>query len=182
MSFLSSYPFTSFFDDDDLDEFGWDNFEPNRRHLVHSARRPGKGDKSRGKSLWKAGKNNFDLSPPMDVSETNDSFKVHLSVPGAERDNIHVNFDPERHELSINGEMASEHHSDNTDQGDEDKPKRIISERVSGSFQRRFTLPDNVDGDAIKANYRNGVLDVSIPKVNAKEKADLRRIEIGGDE
>jgi len=48
-------------------------------------------------------------------------------------------------------------------------------ERVSGTFLRRFTLPDNVQTDQIKARHNNGVLEVSIPKVAAPEP---RRVSV----
>jgi HSP20 family protein len=48
-------------------------------------------------------------------------------------------------------------------------------ERVAGKFVRTFTLPDNVQTDAIKAQFKDGVLELSIPKV---AKAEPRRIEV----
>jgi HSP20 family protein len=48
-------------------------------------------------------------------------------------------------------------------------------ERVSGAFLRRFTLPENVQTDQIKARHNNGVLEVTIPKVAAPEP---RRVSV----
>jgi len=48
-------------------------------------------------------------------------------------------------------------------------------ERVSGKFTRSFTLPENVQADAIKASFKDGVLELTIPKV---AKVEPRRIEV----
>ncbi|GMF04261.1 unnamed protein product [Ambrosiozyma monospora] len=50
----------------------------------------------------------------------------------------------------------------------------------SGSFQRVFRLPKSVDGKAISAQFENGVLSLSVPKVEEEKKNTLHRINIGG--
>jgi hypothetical protein len=73
--------------------------------------------------------------------------------------------------LTISGERNEE----SREEGDKDKPARY--ERRFGSFSRSFTLPKNVDVDGITANAKDGVLTVTIPKVEA-EKPKAKEIPV----
>ena len=104
-------------------------------------------------------------SPPVDVHEEAERFVVFADLPGVNLDDIEITAD--KGVLSIRGERKAEKRE--TAQGYE----RV--ERVSGSFARRFALPDNVQADNIKARYNNGVLEVSIPKQPVQQ---ARRVAI----
>ena len=69
--------------------------------------------------------------------------------------------------LTVRGERRSEKKSAN------DGYARV--ERASGSFLRRFTLPESADAEAIKATHVNGVLEISIPK---RPQEQPRRIDV----
>jgi HSP20 family protein len=69
--------------------------------------------------------------------------------------------------LTIKGERRSEKQSS--------KDGYESLERATGTFLRRFTLPESVDADAIKATHLNGVLEISIPK---RATAQPRRITV----
>ncbi len=103
--------------------------------------------------------------PPMDLVEAEDHFVLKADLPGlAEGD---VNIEIQDGTLTISGERKAEH---------EQREKgwyRI--ERSFGSFNRSLTLPDGVDADRIEASFRNGVLEVHIPK---PEERKPRRISI----
>jgi len=58
---------------------------------------------------------------------------------------------------------------------DEDRPRFWVSERSYGSFHRSFQFPTEVDQDNIKASLKNGILEISVPKVKAREP---RKIQI----
>ena len=92
--------------------------------------------------------------PAVDVQEEKDRFVVKADLPGVKPEDIEVT--AEKGVLTLRGERKSD--KSETVQGYE----RI--ERVSGSFTRRFTLPENVQADAIKARFSHGVLEVAIPK------------------
>jgi len=92
--------------------------------------------------------------PAVDVFEEKDRFVVKADLPGVNPDEIEVT--AEKGVLSLHGQRKAEKREK------ADGYERI--ERVTGSFTRRFALPENVQADAIKATYTNGVLEVSIPK------------------
>ncbi|GME83131.1 unnamed protein product [Ambrosiozyma monospora] len=116
------------------------------------------------------------FSPPVDIHENDKSYGLSLSVPGAARDNVTIDFNTDTNELIIKGEVP-----DNRVEKKDEKGRLVYSERSYGSFQRMFKLPKNVDGQAIDAKFDNGVLSLNIPKVEEKEKKNLHRINIGGN-
>jgi HSP20 family protein len=103
--------------------------------------------------------------PPMDLVEAEDHFVLKADLPGlAEAD---VNIEVQDGTLTISGERKAEH---------EQREKgwyRI--ERSFGTFSRSLTLPDGVDPNRIAASFRDGVLEVRIPK---PEERKPRRISI----
>jgi HSP20 family protein len=103
-------------------------------------------------------------APPVDVAEENDKILVKVEVPGMEEKDLKVTFEDGL--LTVTGERQFE-------RKDERSYHRI--ERAYGSFTRTFSLPRSVDAGAIVANYRNGVLEIEIPK---KEEAKPKQIAI----
>ena len=103
-------------------------------------------------------------NPPVDVLEENDRIVVKVEVPGIEEKDLRVTF--EDGILTIAGERQFERRDDRS-------YHRI--ERAYGSFTRTFTLPRSIDAAQINAAYRNGVLEVSIPK---KEESKPKQIQI----
>jgi HSP20 family protein len=104
-------------------------------------------------------------SPAVDVHEETDKFVVHADLPGVKPADIEITAD--KGVLSLRGTR-------NFEQKQEDGRYSRV-ERVSGKFTRSFTLPENVQADAIKASFKDGVLELTIPKV---AKVEPRRIEI----
>jgi HSP20 family protein len=92
--------------------------------------------------------------PAVDVREEADRFVVEADLPGVVPAEIEVT--AEKGILTLRGERKAQKHE--ASEGYE------RTERVSGSFTRRFALPENVQADAIKARFTHGVLEVSIPK------------------
>lgn len=106
-----------------------------------------------------------DWMPAVDVKEDGKAYLIKADIPGVAAKDVEVTL--ENGVLTIRGERKSEHKEER------DNYHRI--ERFSGSFSRRFTLPDAADGDGVEAEMKNGVLKLRIPK---QEKAVSRRIEI----
>lgn len=104
-------------------------------------------------------------SPAVDISEDEDKFTIHADLPGVKSDEIEITAD--------NGVLTIKGQRDNLKQENKDNYRRI--ERFSGSFIRRFTLPERADLDNIAANSRNGVLELIIPKT---AESRPRRIEV----
>lgn len=100
-----------------------------------------------------------DWSPAVDIKETPEAFTIDAELPGMSKDDVKVTV----HDgvLSIEGERKHEEES-----GDK-KHHRV--ERFYGSFLRRFTLPDNVDENSVRANFKDGVLSLTLQKAEPKE-------------
>jgi HSP20 family protein len=105
-------------------------------------------------------------NPPVDVAEENDRILVKVEAPGVDEKDLRVSFEDGL--LTISGERQFERR-------DTRNYHRI--ERAYGSFTRTFSLPRSVKADEIVASYRNGVLEIEIPK---KEEARARQIAING--
>lgn len=114
-------------------------------------------DDERGSGTW---------VPAMDIAEENDRLLIRVEVPGVEEKDLKVNFEDGL--LMISGEREFERKDDRN-------YHRI--ERSYGSFSRSFTLPRNVDSNKISATYKNGILEIEIPKL---EEAKPKQIQIKG--
>ena len=105
----------------------------------------------------------YNWAPSVDVSETDDSYEVLAELPGVAKDDLSVSVKDNL--LTLSGEKRQE-------KTDDTQNYRQV-ERRYGSFQRRFTLPSEVKADSIKAEFRDGVLTLSIPKPEAAKPAEI---------
>jgi HSP20 family protein len=105
--------------------------------------------------------------PALNVASTPDSAEVYAFAPGLDPKSIHVQI--ERGVLSVSGERASEL------PGEDSSASVHLNERFAGRFHRVITLADDLDPNAVQANYRHGVLHVSIRR---SEVAKPRRINV----
>jgi HSP20 family protein len=96
--------------------------------------------------------------PEVDILESDKTYEIHLAVPGFEKDNFKLNVDD--NVLSVSGERKFEEEKS-------DKVFKSVRTRY-GTFERFFTLPDNVNSAKIEAHYKNGILEVIIPKDETK--------------
>ena len=94
------------------------------------------------------------FSPAFEVKETKEGFMFRADVPGVKDADLDVKLTQNR--LSVSGKRESE----KTEKGD----TFYTTERSYGSFTRSFTLPDGVDADKIRAELKEGVLTLSVPK------------------
>jgi len=106
---------------------------------------------------------NLDWSPSADLTETNDAFEIQADLPGVSKENVKVEL--QENVLSISGEKTQEKKED-------DKLYHKV-ERFYGTFQRRFSLPDNIDKNGIDASFKDGVLKLRIPK-KVKESTTIK--------
>jgi len=104
--------------------------------------------------------------PAVDVEEDDKNIVVKADVPGIDEKNLNVNL--ERNVLTISGEKKEEKKTEGTGN------RRIVTERSYGSFLRSISLPEGVKAEKITAQFKNGVLTVTVPK----GKTDERRIQI----
>lgn len=105
--------------------------------------------------------------PSFDVKETRDAYVFRADLPGVKEDELDISLNGNR--LTVSGVRKEE----KRDEGD----RYFAYERTYGSFSRSFTLPEGVDTDHCKAEMKDGVLNVVLPKV---PEAKPKKIEIGG--
>jgi len=93
-------------------------------------------------------------NPSVDLYEMDDNFVIKAELPGVEKDNIAI--DVKDRVLTLSGERSHDN-----EVKEENYYRR---ERSYGKFQRAFTLPADVESDKIKAEYKDGVLKIEVPK------------------
>lgn len=117
--------------------------------------------------------NNMDADkfmPELDVHENNKEYTLKVSVAGAAKDNLSINFNKDNNLLTIEGEIPSK-------KTEEKEGDRVIHTEIkSGKFERSMTLPGNVNADGIKAGFENGILTLQVPK--AEKTENVKSIDI----
>jgi len=106
-----------------------------------------------------------DWAPMVDITETDDEYLIKAEIPEVKREDVKVSV--ENGVLTMQGERKQEK---------EEKGKKFHRmERYYGSFLRTFTVPDNVDETKVRAEFKDGLLNVHLPKT---EKAKPKAIEV----
>jgi len=103
--------------------------------------------------------------PAVDVLESKDSYLIRAELPGMKREDIKV--EVKDGTLVLSGERKSKKPADGVEY-------RHV-ERVTAKFWRSFSLPETVKQDGIEATYKDGILEIRVPKA---EEAKPRQIEI----
>jgi HSP20 family protein len=137
----------------------WDPIREMESLLERYNRTEGKRTASDDSRAIEAG----DWTPTVDIMENEGSFIIKAELPGVDKDDVKVHVD--NGTLTIKGEKKIEKKDE----------KRHRVECVYGSFVRSFTLPQDVDIEKIAAGYKNGILSLTIPKL---EKAKPKQIEV----
>ena len=91
----------------------------------------------------------------MDVQEDERSYTVHAEIPGVDKENIHVTIDGNH--ISINAEVRREHEA-------KEGTRALRSERYYGKVSRSFALESEIDEARAQAHYKDGVLELVLPK------------------
>lgn len=117
--------------------------------------------RSRGESEDEQEIEAADWYPAADVYENENEFIIAVDLPGIERDSLEISIDNDR--LTISGVR-------NAVGGNERR-----AERPRGTFRRRFTVPQTVDQKSITADYKDGVLRLTLPR---RQEQQPRRVEI----
>jgi HSP20 family protein len=108
-------------------------------------------------------------APAVDVAEEKDKILVRVEVPGMKESDLKVSFEDGL--LTVSGERQFERKDDRN-------YHRI--ERTYGSFTRTFSLPRTVDASSIAAHYRDGILEIEIPKLEEAKPKQIQ-INVGGN-
>ena len=94
-------------------------------------------------------------TPALDIHETDTAYTVTVPLPGVKPEDINVRM--QNGTLTISGELTKPETKDDT--------KVVVQERYFGKFSRSVTLPQSVDSNKVEANYENGVLNLTLPKL-----------------
>jgi HSP20 family protein len=106
-----------------------------------------------------------DWTPSVDISETDQAYLIKAEIPEVKREDVKVTIDDGM--ITIQGERKMEK---------EEKGKKFHRiERSYGSFVRSFRLPDGVDESKAKAEFKDGMINVTLPK---SEKAKSKAVEV----
>ncbi|MFQ5903528.1 MAG: Hsp20/alpha crystallin family protein [Candidatus Binatia bacterium] len=103
--------------------------------------------------------------PPVDILESKDSYLIRAELPGTKKEDLNVELKDGA--LTLSGERKFEEPTDGVEYH--------RAERPAGKFSRSFHLPQTIKHDGIKATYRDGILDVYVPKA---EEAKPRQITV----
>ena len=103
--------------------------------------------------------------PPVDIFEQNENLVIRAEIPGVSKDDLDVKI--ENGVLTLRGERKTS--------AEVTEANAYRLERVSGSFERSFKLPTTVDATKVDATYKDGVLEVTVPKA---ETAKPKKVEI----
>ena len=118
-------------------------------------------------SLWKGKAFSMEgLTPKVDIVDRDDQVVIRAELPGVEKDDLQLSVT--ENTVTLKGETKKEEK--------EEKGNYYRSEINRGSFLRTFSLPCEVDGSKAKADFKNGVLELSLPKV-AKSKRHSVKID-----
>jgi HSP20 family protein len=105
-----------------------------------------------------------EIAPALDLKETDNEVIVTAELPGVEPKDMNISLEGDT--LTIRGEKKQEK---------EEKNENIVRiERSYGSFQRSISLPCKVAEDKIAADFRNGVLRVTLPKTESSKKKSIK--------
>ena len=107
-------------------------------------------------------------SPAVNIKETEKAFEIEIAAPGMTRDDFKIRVDNDE-ELVI---ALEKKHEDKEEHKGENYLRREFSYT---SYHQAFTLPDNVDIEAIKANMTNGVLGIVLPKKTPEKQIPASR-------
>ncbi|MDE0010432.1 MAG: Hsp20/alpha crystallin family protein [Candidatus Poribacteria bacterium] len=106
---------------------------------------------------------NTSWMPTVDISETETGFEIHAELPGVSENDVNVSVNDNI--LTVKGEKRQE-----IEKVDKNYHRM---ERRYGSFQRSFTLPRHVETSDIKAEFKDGVLTLEIPKAEAAKPTEI---------
>ncbi|MBX2823765.1 MAG: Hsp20/alpha crystallin family protein [Gammaproteobacteria bacterium] len=118
-----------------------------------------------------AASNRTNSGPAVDITELENAYQVVVDVPGKSASDIDVSVEKQVLTIATKADQSGD--------GSDTEQKQLYTrqERASGEFERRFTLPDSVEVDGIKADCSHGVLTVTIPK---STESAIRKISVNG--
>jgi len=144
---------------------------PNARHRYHHCRQHSQSDEQ--------GQSPSTFVPAVDIYSTDTEYKVYISLPSAEKESIELTYDPNTKDLIVSGNLVRPAEFAGLDEEALQKVS-LQSERKLGRFERKLKIPrdggERIRFDDAAAKFENGVLELTLPKV---EKEPPKAIVIG---
>lgn len=106
------------------------------------------------------------FAPDFEVRETKDAYVFRADLPGVKEDDLDLSITG--NQLRVSGRREEER--------EEEGDRYYVRERLYGDFSRTFGLPEGADADQVRAEFKNGVLAVTVPK---KLEVQPKRVQIG---
>lgn len=103
--------------------------------------------------------------PPADVEEEGNKYLITMDLPGVTENDIRI--DLTERQLTVSGERT-----ETKEEGS--RKSSYVIERFHGKFERSFTLPANVDAEKVNAQFKDGVLKITVPKGEAVKSRQIR--------
>ena len=126
------------------------------------------GDDFFGDDFFKGDKNHLMRT---DIQETDHSYILDIDLPGYKKEDIQV---------ELNDGYLSIHAKTSNEVKDEKKGKFVRHERFMGECSRSFYIGEDIKEEEIKASFKNGILNLEVPKISPEEKKENKKyIEIG---
>jgi HSP20 family protein len=125
-----------------------------------------------GDSLFTPAHRIFNHLPAVDIRETEKAYILDMELPGHDEKNIDIHIDGSKLHIASKQEEINEE-KDGADAGEQGT--FVLRERSIHAFSRSFKLPENADGKAVSAAYKNGILSLEIKK---RAEAQRRSIQI----
>ena len=117
------------------------------------------------------------IIPAANIKETNKTFRVEIAAPGLTKGDFNIELDQNVLSISTNKELDKEGKGVDSKEVNNSKEVFLRNEFNYEAFNRKFSLPKNVDLKSISASYEQGILTILIPKV-VPEKPQKRTIDI----
>jgi HSP20 family protein len=108
------------------------------------------GDSSKEKMEYK----NYECAPSANILENNQGFELQLAIPGIQKEDVKISL--EKNILNVSSEKEAAKIDEDT--------RFTRREFVFGTFSRSFTLPETIDTDKIGADFKDGILKITLPK------------------
>ncbi len=98
-----------------------------------------------------------DFAPEVDLAENETELRMSVAVPGMEKDDITV--DTTEHSVTVSGKREDRHEDEN----------KLMCQQSYGSFSVSYRLPEAIRTDDVSATYKDGMLEITMPKAHEKE-------------
>ncbi|MCD7972500.1 MAG: Hsp20/alpha crystallin family protein [Candidatus Azobacteroides sp.] len=111
------------------------------------------------------------FSPALNILESEKNFRIEIAAPGFEKENFKIDVNADNLlEVSAEKSIAAP--------SEENKERYVRREFINSRFKKSLVLPKDINKDEIKASYKNGVLEIEIPKMVKEELKQVKTIEI----